>query len=108
MPTGLPFGGPPVPAEHERVTAARQLLAQRRERHTRLQHDVAQALVELDDPVHPPAQVHDDLALADRAGAALAGVLAGADRPQLDPVLAGGTDDQLHLLGAGRIDDARR
>ena len=66
-----------------------------------LDHGVAELLVDLEDLVHVLERQHHGAAHL-RRGAAVAVVLAAADRPQRDPVLVGDADDRLDLLDGGR------
>jgi hypothetical protein len=93
--------------QHQAVVAGLDGLVEVEPAHARLDHRIAEILVDLEDAVHV-AQAHDHRAAHARRRAAVAVVAPGAVRPQRHLVLVGDAHDLLDLLHRGRHDHGGR
>ena len=92
--------------EHQLVAAPHQLVIHRLVAHARLDHGEAEPLVDLEDAVHPVAEIDHDLSGARSGTAAEPDIVAGADRIERHAMRVGAAHDRLHVGGRGRIDHA--
>ena len=94
--------------EHQLVAAPDQLVVERLVAHARLDHGEGELLVDLEDAVHPAAEIDHHLARARRGARAETDIVAGADRIERHIMRVRRPHDRLHVGGGGRVDHAGR
>jgi hypothetical protein len=92
--------------KHQLVAAPDQLIIHRLVAHAGLDHCEAKPLVDLEDAIHPVAEIHHDLSGVRGGTAAEPDIIAGADRIERHAMRVGAADDLLHVGSRGRVNHA--
>src|SRR5262245_62785942 len=101
-----PCGGPEVTSSISLLP--RQFVIHRLVAHAGLDHGETEPLIDLEDAVHPVAEIDHNLSRARSGTTAEPDVAAGADRIERHAMRIGAADDLLHVGSRGRVNHAGR
>src|SRR5215472_11706364 len=101
-----PCGGPEVTSSISLLP--RQFVIHRLVAHAGLDHGETEPLIDLEDAVHPVAEIDHNLSRARSGTTAEPDVAAGADRIEGHAMRVGAADDLLHVGSRGRVNHAGR